>query len=339
MTTNTTSSDATAVGVIGVGSMGKHHARVYEALPEANLVGVTDADPDRAAETAATYGTTVYEFEDLLEHVSAVSIAVPTRYHYEIASECLEVGVDVLIEKPIANTVREADKLIQEADEHERILQVGHIERFNPAVQTLQEFVDDLNIISINAERLGPPPGRQITDSAVLDLMIHDIDIVLSLVGASPATVSGAGVRENRHATATLTFDSNVVANLTASRVTQQKVRELEVIAEDCLVRVDYMSKEVEIHRQSRPEYLTDDEDVRYRHESIIEQPMVDSTEPLVNELSSFIESVRERSQPVVDGNDGMQALQLANHIDQFRVDNSDDVDPLGQPTSEVHLD
>jgi predicted dehydrogenase len=236
-------------------------------------------------------------------------------------------------------TVAEGQELTELAAANDAILQIGHIERFNPAVQTLDEFVDDLNVISVNAERLGPPPERHISDSAVLDLMIHDSDIVRSLVGGTPETVTGAGVRENRHATATLTFDNNVVANLTASRVTQQKVRKLEVIAEDCLVRLDYMSKDVEIHRQSRPEYITNDEDVHYRHESLVERPMVDSTEPLANELSSFVESVRERSQPVVDGDDGVQALQLAKQIDKFRVDRSGDVEPAGQPALGVSLD
>jgi len=319
--------------------MGQHHVRVYEALPEAELIGVTDADADRAEEIAAEYDTDAYDLETLLGQVEAVSIAVPTRYHVEIASTCLKAGVDVLIEKPIASTAAEAKDLIQLADTHDRLLQIGHIERFNPAVQTIEEFIDSLQIIAVNAERMGPPPDRRIDDSAVLDLMIHDIDIVLSLIDETPETISGAGVQNNRHATATMAFEDEIIANLTASRVTQQKVRKLEVIAEECLVRVDYMSKDVEIHRQSRPEYITDDEDIRYRHESIVERPIVDSTEPLANELSSFVESVQERSQPVVDGEDGLRALQIAKHIDRFRVDGADDTAVTGQPAPEVYLD
>jgi predicted dehydrogenase len=154
--------------------------------------------------------------------------------------------------------------------------------------------------------------------------MIHDLDIVVSLLGESPQTVSGAGVQQNRHATATLTFASDTVANLTASRLTQKKVRTLDVVAEECLVRVDYMSKDVEIHRQSRPEYITDDTDIRYRHESLVERPVVDSTEPLVNELSAFLTAVKDRTTPVVDGEDGLRALQLAMEIDRFRIDGDD---------------
>jgi len=329
-----------AVGVVGVGSMGQHHARVYESLPEANLVGVADADADRAAEIAAQYGTAAYDLEGLLDRVDAVTIAVPTQYHLDIASTCLEADVDVLIEKPIANSVPEAEELIEIAEANDRILQVGHIERFNPAVETLQEFIDELDVVSVTAKRLGPPPKRHIDDSAVLDLMIHDIDIVLSLLDETPQTVSGAGVKQNRHATATMTFDSNTVANLTASRLTQKKIRTLDIVAEECLVRVDYMSKDVEIHRQSRPEYITNEEDIRFRHESIVERPMVDSTEPLVSELSAFIDAVSNRTTPVVDGEDGLTALQLARHIDQFRVEDADSVDEAFPPaTSEVSLD
>lgn len=329
-----------SVGVVGVGTMGQHHARVYEALPEGILVGVTDADNERAADIAAQYGTVAYDFEELLNRVDAVTIAVPTQYHRDIASTCLEAGVDVLIEKPIASSVSEAEELIEIAAANDRILQVGHIERFNPAIEALQDFVDDLNIVSIAAERLGPPPERRIDDSAVMDLMIHDIDIVLSLLDETPQTVTGAGVKQNRHATATMTFDSDTVANLTASRLTQKKVRKLDVFAEECLVRVDYMSKDVEIHRQSRPEYITDEEDIHYRHESIVERPMVDSTEPLANELSAFIDAVSNRTTPVVDGEDGLTALQLARQIDQFRVEDADSVDKAFPPTtSEVSLD
>jgi predicted dehydrogenase len=319
--------------------MGKHHARVYESLPEATLVGVVDADTDRAAAIAAEYGTKAYELEELLERVEAVSLAIPTQYHYDIASRCLEAGVDVLIEKPIARTPREAEQLIELAEDRNRILQVGHIERFNPAVQTLQAFADDLTIVSVRAERLGPPPDRRIDDSAVLDLMIHDIDIVLSLLGEMPQTISGAGVRDNRHATATMTFESDVIATLTASRLTQKKVRKLDVIAEECLVRVDYMSKDVEIYRHSRPEYIADDAEVRYRHESIIEQPVVDSTEPLVNELSSFVETVKDRSNPIVDGQDGLRAFHLAKQIDELRVEDDSVESSQPQASTEVHLD
>lgn len=318
-----TETDRIPVGVIGVGSMGQQHVRVYESLPGANLIGIVDESTKRANDIAAKYGTKTYELEALLDCVAAVTIAVPTEYHFELTMMCLNAGVDVLIEKPIAASVSEAQKLVQSATAHEQLLQVGHIERFNPAIETLQQFVDDLNIVSLDAERLGPPPTRQINDSAVMDLMIHDIDIVLSLLGEMPQTVSGAGVRENRHTTATLMFPSETIATLTASRLTQKKVRTLTIVAESCAIQLDYISKDIEIHRQSCPEYITDDTNIRYQHESLVERPAVDSAEPLANELSAFLKSIRKQTSPVVDGKDGLRALQIAEQIDQSQVDNS----------------
>lgn len=337
MTTNR-NSGKTPVGVVGVGSMGKHHARVYEAIPDADLVGVTDDAEEQAVQIADKYGTTAYDIDELLERVEAVSVAVPTEYHLEIGRRCLEAGVDTLIEKPIASSVPEAEQLIKVADDYDAVLQVGHIERFNPAVQTLNEFVDELDIISVEAKRLGPAPVRHISDSAVLDLMIHDIDIMLSLIDEPVVAISGGGVRENRHATATLTFESDIIGRLTASRLTQKKVRKLNIVATNCLVELNYMDKSIDIHRQSRPEYITEDTDLRYRHESLVERPMVDSTEPLVNELRSFIEAVETQSDPVVTGDDGLWALFLATKVDQLRVEEDQTEMDISTGT-EVRLD
>jgi len=306
-----------SVGVIGVGSMGKHHARVYNSLDGVNLVGVTDVDEERAADVAAHHGTDAWPLHSLIKAVDAVSIAVPTEYHHEIASKCLENDVDVLIEKPLVRDLSEGSELIRQAETTDAVLQVGHIERFNPAVLALENILQAKNIIALNAERLGPPLERDISDSAVLDLMIHDIDIVCSLVGNSPTSIIGAGVRGNRHATATLTFECDIIAELTASRLTQKKIRKLDIVTEDCLVRVDYIDRSIEIHRASTPEFIQEDENIRYRHESIVERPMVDSTEPLQNELSSFVEAVRERSQPAVTGEDGLEAVHIAQQIDE----------------------
>ena len=306
-----------SVGVIGVGSMGKHHARVYSALDSVNLIGVTDADEERADEVATQHGTDTWSSDSLIEAVDAVSIAVPTEYHYEIALKCLQNGVDVLIEKPFVRNLSEGTELIRLAESNDAVLQVGHIERFNPAVLALDDILQDRSIVALNAERLGPPLQRDIRDSAVLDLMIHDIDIVCSLAGNSPTSIVGAGVRNNRHATATLTFECDIIAELTASRLTQKKIRKLDIVAEECLIRVDYIDRSIEIHRASTPEFIQKDENIRYRHESIVERPMVDSTEPLWNELSSFVEAIRERSQPAVTGEDGLEAVHIAQQIDE----------------------
>jgi len=324
-------------GVVGVGSMGQHHARVYGSLPNVELAGVSDVDDEQAAEVAAEHGTRALERSELLETADAVSVAVPTQFHYEIARECLTSGTDVLVEKPFVRTLANGRELVRLAEEHDRILQVGHIERFNPAVRTLADILTDQEIIALKCERLGPPTGRDIDDSAVLDLMIHDIDIVLAIVGESPTSITGAGVRGNQHATATLQFGSDVIAELTASRLTQRKVRKLDIVTEESLINVDYIDRSIEIHRASTPEYVSEDDDVRYRHGSVVERPMVDSEEPLRNELSSFVESVRTRSEPKVTGEDGIEALHIARQTDRVGDTESRYLD-LRAP-SEVSLD
>ncbi|TKR25452.1 Gfo/Idh/MocA family protein [Natronomonas salsuginis] len=305
----------TRVGVIGVGTMGQHHTRVYNELPTAELVGVADADAERAAEIAAEYSTRSFAVDELIDRVDAVTIAVPTKFHYDLARQCIDAGVDLLIEKPIVEDPEHGRALIEAADRAGVTLQVGHIERHNPVVKTLEEIVPDLDVIAFEAERLGPTPDRGILDSAVIDLMIHDIDIVRSLVGSSVESIDAVGAAEGRHATATLAFEEGVVGTLTASRVTQTKTRTLSITAEDCYVTADYIDQSVQIHRQSVPEFVTNNGDVRYRHESVVENPAVDNGEPLKYELRSFIEACANDTEPPVTGEEGLRALEIAREI------------------------
>jgi predicted dehydrogenase len=305
----------TRVGVIGVGTMGQHHVRVYNELPEAHLVGVADADPERAEEIAGSYSTTAYRTQELIDQVDAVTIAVPTQYHYELALACIDAGVDMLIEKPIVEDPDNGRELIQAAEQAGITLQIGHIERHNPVVRTLEEIVPDLNIIAIDAERLGPTPDRGIHDSAVLDLMIHDIDITRTLLDVPVTSIDAAGTANGRHASATMEFEDGVVGTLTASRVTQQKTRTLTITAEDCYVTADYIDQSVQIHRQSVPEFVTNNGDLRYRHESIVENPAVDNGEPLKYELASFLEASTAGTTPTVTGEEGLRALEIAREI------------------------
>lgn len=304
-------------GVIGVGSMGRHHARVYRELPGAALVGVADADEARATEIAVEYGTGAYDIETLLDRVDAVTIAVPTAYHYELANRCIDAGVDVLIEKPIVERPARGRELVSNAEAAGVTLQVGHIERFNPATRTLSEIVPDLNVIAIDTERLGPPPERSIEDTAVMDLMIHDIDVVRSVLPGAIESVDAIGNHDGRHATATIEFDDGVLGTLTASRVTQRKVRRLTVTAAECYVTVDFIDQSVQIHRQSVPEYVTENGDVRYRHESVVENPAVENGEPLKAELRSFLAAAAGDREPMVTGEDGVRALTLAREINE----------------------
>lgn len=306
-----------SVGVIGVGSMGQHHARIYSELANATLIGVYDVDSEQAEQTAIEYGTDAMAIDELIANVDAVSIAVPTEYHYEIARKCIENGVSILVEKPFTSEVEKGEELIELAEEYGVQIQVGHIERFNPAVEALADIVPQLDVTAVDANRLGPDPGREIKDTVVSDLMIHDIDIVLSLIDSEIESIQTAGTAGGQYAASTLTFTDDTVATLTASRQTQQKIRELTITASDRLVKVDYLDQSIEIHRQSAPEFITDDGSVKYRHESIVEHPVVENIEPLKNELQSFLEAVAEGDTPPVSGIDGLEAVKIVQQIDE----------------------
>lgn len=312
-------------GVIGVGSMGRHHARVYSELADVNLVGVADVDESQAASVATKHGARALAMEPLLDAVDVVSVAVPTQYHYDIACECIDRGVDILVEKPFVADPDDGRELIARAERADVTVQVGHVERFNPAVMALDDVLPDLDIIAVDAKRLGPPLEREIKDSAVMDLMIHDIDILLSLVDGEVNTLSASGTRDNRYATATFTFDDGTVGTLTASRVTQEKVRELSITARQCQVNVDYTNRTIEIHRHSLPEYIEQNGDIRYRHESVVERPMIENTEPLKNELSSFVDVATTGEPPVVTAESGLRVLEIARQIDELAFATTDD--------------
>ncbi len=304
-----------SVGVIGVGSMGRHHARVYSELPDTSLVGVYDADEERAREVAEKNGTKARGLDELLDRVDAVSIAVPTQYHFELAKQAIEAGVHVLVEKPFVDGRDQGEELLALADRNDTLIQVGHVERFNPAVMALRDIVPDIDIISIDAKRLGPPLDRQMDDSVVKDLMIHDIDILFWLVDSKVSSVA-AFDSDEAYTTANFEFSDGTIASLTASRVTQRKVRKLTITAHSCQIAVDYIDQTVEIYRHSLPEYIEENGDVRYRHESIVERPMVENDEPLKSELSSFLDSVRTETEPEVSGADGLRAVEFVDEIE-----------------------
>lgn len=305
------------VGVIGVGSMGRHHARVYSEIPNANLVAVSDVDEEQANSVAQKHDSEVLDSGALLETVDAVSVVVPTQYHYDLVTTCLDADVATLVEKPVLENLERSDELLSKVDAAEVPVQVGHIERFNPAVTALGEIIEDLSIVSVRAQRLGPEPDRTIEDSAVLDLMIHDIDIVLSLIGDSPVSVSATGVNENRHAVALLEFEEGQMASLTASRKTQKKVRTLEITAEECFIELDYLDQSIEIHRHSTPEYIEENGDIRFKQSSVIERPTIQNGEPLRKELESFVKAAQTGSEPKVSVQDGLEALSVALEVEQ----------------------
>jgi len=307
-------------GVFGVGHMGAHHARIYAELPGVDLVGVHDADEERAAEVAAEYGTQVLDEEAVIDRADAVSVTVPTRHHYDVARKTIDAGASVLVEKPFVETAEQGRDLTERAAREDVTLQVGHIERFNPAVRALGDVLADLEVIAVDARRLGPPVDRAGQVEVTRDLMIHDIDVLLSMLeadGDDIVAVEAADAEEGRYVSAVVRFEDGTVATLQASRVTQQKVRTLSVTAADARVNVDYIDQSVHIHRHSLPEYIEEDGEVQYRQESIVEQPMVGNGEPLKEELSAFVQAVRSGEEPPVTGEDGLRALELAWRVEE----------------------
>lgn len=303
------------VGVIGVGSMGAHHARVYASLPEAELVGVADTDWERAKEVATKHGTRPLNRTTLLKGVDAVSVVVPTQYHASVVREAFDADTHVLVEKPFVDDPAEGRELLALAEERDLRLQVGHIERFNPAFRALVDVLPEMDVLAVDARRLGPPVDRENTDSVVNDLMIHDLDVMLSLFDTEVDELFAAGVEGEPHATATLQLDNGVLGTLTASRITHQKIRKLAVTGRECRVSVDYLTQSVRIHRQSLPGYVESDGDVRYRSESVVERPQVNGGEPLREELVSFVSAVTTGATPEVTGYDGLRAIELTRRI------------------------
>ncbi|TKX71540.1 Gfo/Idh/MocA family protein [Halorubrum sp. SP9] len=305
------------VGVIGVGSMGAHHARVYAGSSAVDLVGVADDDWDRAKEIAEKHGTRALNRGTLLQAVDAVSVVVPTQFHASVVREALEADTHVLVEKPFVDDIATGRELISLADRKDLRLQVGHIERFNPAVRALGDVLPEMNVLAVDARRLGPPIDRDTADGVVEDLMIHDLDILLSLFDAEVDETFAAGIRSDPYVTATLRLDNGVLGTLTASRITHQKVRELAVTGRDCRVTVDYLTQSVKIHRHSLPGYVESNGDVRYRSESVVERPQVKNGEPLRGEIASFVSAVNEGTAPEVTGQDGLRVIELIREISE----------------------
>jgi len=316
-----TDDETVRAGVVGVGSMGRNHARVYRELAGVELVGVADRDASVAGRVATEYGTRARAQDALLADVDVATVAVPTSAHVPVVDACIDAGVDVLVEKPFVADVERGRRLADRARAAGVTVQVGHVERFNPAVRTLLDIADDLDVIAVDAQRLGPPPGRDIETDVALDLMIHDIDVLRALLDEEPSTVCAAGTADGEYASATFGFDDGVVASLTASRVTQRKVRRLGVTARDRRVCLDYIDQSVAVHRGAAPAYIEEDGDVRQRLEGVVERPVVENGEPLKAELSSFVEAVREGRDPVVTAEDGLRAVELAQRVAGLAAD------------------
>ncbi len=293
--------------VIGTGYLGRFHAEKYAALPGSRLVAVVDADAARAAEIGGRLGVdSTADYRELEGRVDAVSVAVPTPLHYEISSFFLSRGVHVLVEKPMTRTVAEADGLIQLAQEHGCVLQVGHLERFNPAVMSVRDRVR--RPLFIEAHRISPFQVRGTDVNVVLDLMIHDIDLILSLVDSPITRVDTVGVPVLTGgvdiANARLQFANGCVANVTASRVSNKTERKMRIFESDTYVSIDFQKKDVEI---------------RQRRDGQIDTEMLShqDSDALRAQIESFLAAIRNHTPPLVSGADGRRALETALAISE----------------------
>jgi predicted dehydrogenase len=300
--------------VVGVGYLGRYHAQKYAQLPDCSLVGVVDSQAEAAARVAAEVQAPAYgDFRELLGKVDAVSVVTPTPTHYDIARAFLEAGAHVLLEKPITETTAQAERLIGVARECGRVLQVGHLERFNPAILAAEALLTRPRFIECH--RLAPFKERGTDVNVVLDLMIHDIDLVQMIVGSPVASLEAIGTpvfsAEIDIANARLRFDSGCVANVTASRVSLKTERKLRVFRDDAYLSIDLQQKILTVIRKREPPASEGQLPVQ------IEEQSFDQGDALLAEIQSFIAAIRGERQVLVGGEDGLRALRTAIAITQ----------------------
>jgi predicted dehydrogenase len=283
-------------GVVGAGHMGQYHILALAELWDVELVAICDADAERARQIAAQYGTrSVTTHQELAGLVDIATVAVPTERHFEVTRDLLEAGVHVLVEKPMTPTLEEAKELFRVARQRARVLHVGHVERFNGAVQELRKIVEQP--VLIESRRLGPFVPRVQNDSVVMDLMIHDIDIVLGLVDSEPRRMNALG--RSIHSSQTdvanvqILFDSGAMATITASRATEEKIRTLSITQPDAYIVLNYADQDIQIHRRAAQEYTLNRESIRYRQASFVERLFVHKDNPLKLEIRHLIAAAR----------------------------------------------
>jgi predicted dehydrogenase len=305
--------------VIGVGYLGKFHARKYAALDNAELVGVVDPDSTAGQALAHELGCNYFpDHQRILDRVDAVSIVAPTTLHHSIAADCLNSGIHVLLEKPITTTVAEAEALITIARQRSLVLQVGHLERFNPAIMALGETLSD-SLRFIESHRLAPFKPRATDVNVMLDLMIHDIDIILHLVKSDVTDIraSGASVLSDSIdiANARLEFANGCVANVTASRISQKSERKMRIFQRDQYITVDFQEKALDIYAKGDGEMFPGIPDITHRHTEGGE------SDALLLEIRDFLGAIHHGHDPVVTGEDGKRALDTAIRISKLVPD------------------
>lgn len=295
-------------GVAGAGAMGRNHARIYSLLEGVELAAVYDADRARAEAVCAEFGgVPVGTLDDLAAHCDLASVAVPTIAHREVGCHLLEKGVHVLIEKPIAATVADARALVETSRRCERLLAVGHVERFNPVLKQLEDRLTQPRFIE--AHRLSPFPNRSMDIGVVLDLMIHDLEVILHLVKSPVVGIDAVGVSvltsTEDIANARLRFENGCVANVTASRISPERMRKIRVFQEDCYLSLDYQQQEGQMYAKVDTGIAKFDVEI-------------EKGEPLMGELQSFVDAVARGETPAVTGQQGLAALELALKVTEL---------------------
>lgn len=316
------------VGVIGTGHLGAIHTKLFKQINNCELIGIYDANPDQAKAISQQFDVTSYSDMDfLISKVQAVSIAATTSAHYEIAKKCFELGRHVFIEKPITATIQEGEELVKLSNDNKLILQVGHIERFNPGLVSLEKYISNPKFIQ--SDRLAQFNPRGTDVAVVLDLMIHDIDIILSLVKSDVKQIDASGVAVvSDHidiANARIVFENGAVANVTASRISQKKMRKMRMFQKDTYIALDFVTGVSEVYRLIPLDGETSANAISFgeigvgdkKRKLVYEQPEHKEINALEYELQLFVNSVAERKKPVVSGEDGLKALKVAEIIIQ----------------------
>ncbi len=306
------------LGIIGTGHMGQYHVNVSRQLTDASLIGIYDVDSSRARFIAEKYSTQSFtNLEELIESVNAVIVATPTFLHYEISKLALEKGIHVLVEKPIAENVDQAKELVELAKSKELILQVGHVERFNGAVLELGKIIE--KPLFVESRRFSPYNARIKDVGVVLDMMIHDIDIVLNLVKSPVKDLHAVGQRiVSNHedvASVILQFENGCIASINASRNTQAKIRTLNITDQNAYITLDFTDQEIELHRQASSVINLTNEQIRYKQESIVEKIFVHKDNPLKQEHEHFINCILGNTKPQVENEKDVETLEIAHKI------------------------
>jgi predicted dehydrogenase len=306
-------SDDLRVGVVGIGALGTHHARVFATTPGVRLAAVYDRVAERAAAAAEMHGAAVVSsLDEFASKIDAAVVAVPTTDHAQVAGSLLEAGRHVLIEKPITTTVEDAERLVDLAATRQLVLQVGHVERFNPAAEALGH-VDAARFVEVH--RISPFPNRSVDIDVILDLMVHDLDLLVALDRSKPAQIDAVGVAvltdQVDIANVRIRFESGLIANLTASRVSMEKIRKFRVFGSRLYASCDFLQRQATVARlaegpQGAPEIKV---------ESMGTGPNDPEGEPLKRQAAAFVGAIRKKNEPVVSGRDGLAVLRIAKEI------------------------